>query len=115
MRKKIKSSGSRVICGRHLQVIFIVFFDESVKSVSPLIKAFVNSSTFWNCKGQNVRPVIERYLVDLLKSSENIFGFPTVAQVIGATEDDYPIIFVLGGVFTFPMFRQGIFNKWARK
>lgn len=47
----MRSPGSRMIHGWHLQAISIVFFDERVELVSSLVKAFANSSTFWDCNG----------------------------------------------------------------
>ena len=112
----MKGSYSWMIYWCHLQAISIVVLNECIEFVSSLVKTLAYSSTFWDCKGENVRPVIEGYFIELLETGENIFGLETVAQIVCATKDDYPIIFSFGGsLFIFLMFRLVVLRVLGQK
>jgi hypothetical protein len=98
----------------HLQAFSVIFFDEHVQFVSPIVKTLINSTTFWNCQGENVRAVIQGLFVDLLKTGENILGFEAVAQIVSATEYNYPVILLSSRFFTFSMFRLVILGERGR-
>jgi hypothetical protein len=41
----------------------------------------------------------------LLKARKNSLGLKAIAKIVGTTKDNYPVIFIFGGFFTFSMFR----------
>jgi hypothetical protein len=78
----------------HLQTISFTLLNECIKSISSFVKTLVDNSTLWHRQGENARAVIEGNFVEFLETGKDFVGLETMTKVVGAPEDDYPIIFL---------------------